>query len=310
MKPTTKKIISISILILIVALFIYYIKNHISDFSQIKLINPFWLIPLILLFLLSYYFTGLQTKHLLIPLGIKLKGFEAFAISIITGFYNIITPTHGGMVIRALYLKKKHGFSYTNFLSSLTGIYVINFLIGALLGLISLIFIYINYNIFNRVILLVFLGFLIPTLFITIFSPKFKETKYNLINKIIRVANGWHLIKNNKKVILIAIITTIGTLLTSIISTMIAYHIFGIELSFIKALFLASIGFLSIIISITPGNLGIAEAIAVFSALIIGITPAQSLSVAILGRIVQMMVMFTSGPIFSYILLKHKPKHL
>ncbi len=310
MKLRTKKLISASIIILIVILFIYYIKNHISDFEQIKLINPLWLIPLIILFLLNYYFTGLQTKHLLIPLGIKLKGFEAFAISIVTGFYNLITPAHGGMAIRAVYLKKKHGFSYTNFLSSLIGIYIINFLISSLLGLISLILIYFYYNIFNKIILFIFLGFLIPTLFITTFSPKFKETRYDLINKIIKVANGWHLIKNNKKVILVTILTTMSSLLTTVILTIIAYHIFGIEINFIKSLFLASIGFLSIVISITPGNLGIAEVIAVFSALILGITPAQSLSVAVLIRIVQIIVMVTLGPIFSYILLKHKPKSL
>jgi len=45
---------------------------------------------------------------------------------------------------------------------------------------------------------------------------------------------------------------------------------------------------------------------AVFSGLVIGITPAQSLSVAILGRIVGIITIFTLGPIYSYILLKHK----
>ncbi len=308
MKPIIKKTSSIIILILIVALFVYYIKNHISDFNNVRLINPLWFIPLIFLALISYYLIGLQTKNLLIPLGVHLKEFEAFAISIVTGFYNIITPGYGGMAVRAIYLKKKYGFPYIHFLSSFAGVLVVNFLISSLLGLISLILLDIYYGLFNWIIFFIFLAFFIPTLFITTFSPKFKETKYDLVNKIIKVMNGWNLIKNNKKVILMAIITTTGSLLISAIYTVISYHIFGIEINLIKSLFLASIGFLSIIISITPGNLGVYEAIAVFSALILGITPAQSLTVAIVWRIVQMLVMFTLGPIFSYILIKHKPK--
>jgi len=120
--------------------------------------------------------------------------------------------------------------------------------------------------------------------------------------------NGWNLIRKNKKILSASIVIILTQILISCISTIISYHIFGIDLSFSKALFLTSIGSLSILIQITPAGLGINEIIAVFSGLIIGITPAQSLSVAILGRIVGMIIIFTLGPIFSYILLKHKPK--
>lgn len=307
MKSSHKKFIQYSILTIILILFINYIYHHISEFKQIALINPFWLIPLIALFLLNYYFLGIQTKNLLLPLGVKLKNLEVYMLSIVTGFYNIITPAHGGMAVRAVYLKKKHNFSYTLFLSSLAGIYVINFFIASLFGLISLFFIYQSYNIFNWVIFLVFSGLFLPLLGLIVFSPEFKEAKNNFINRFIKVANGWNLIRKNKRVVSVCLSVTLAGLLISTFSTIISYHVFGINLSFIQALFLTCIASIGILILITPGNLGVAEAIAVFSALIIGITPAQSLSVAILGRIVQMIVIFTIGPIFSYILLKHQP---
>lgn len=302
-----KKLFSTAFLITIASAFIYYILSHISDFKQIALINPLWLVPLILLFLLNYYFLGIQTKNLLLPLGVKLKNLEVYMLSIVTGFYNLITPAHGGMAVRAVYLKKKHNFSYTLFLSSLAGIYAISFLVASLFGLISLFFIYQIYNIFNWIVFLVFIGLFLPLLGLIVFSPKFKETKNNFINRFIKVANGWNLIKKNKKVIFVCLFVTLMSLLINIISIIISYHIFGINLSLIQALFLACVASIGILILITPGNLGVSEAVAVFSALIIGITPAQSLSVAILGRIVQMIVIFTLGPIFSYILLKHQP---
>ncbi|MCK9568241.1 flippase-like domain-containing protein [Candidatus Pacearchaeota archaeon] len=307
MKPLIKTIISVVVMLVLAGLLIYYIRNHLSDFNQISLINPLWLIPLIALFLLSYFFIGLQTKVLLEPLGVKLKHLEVYMLSIVTGFYNIITPAHGGMGIRAVYLKKKHNFTYTNFLASLAGMYVLTFFIGSLFGLISLFLIYEIYRIFNWIVFFIFLGLFIPLLLIIIFSPEFKESKNKFLNKFIHVANGWNIIKKDKKVIWKCLFFTLIMLLISTTTQILSYHIFGINLHFIQGLFLATIGSITILIQLTPGNLGVSETVAVFSALILGITPATSLSVAILGRIVQMLTMFTLGPIFSVILLK-KPK--
>ena len=54
-----------------------------------------------------------------------------------------------------------------------------------------------------------------------------------------------------------------------------------------------------------PALFKILEAIVVFSALTIGITPVESLSTVLLGRAIQMFVLFILGPIFSYILIKN-----
>jgi uncharacterized protein (TIRG00374 family) len=308
MKIPYKKIISTLLLLIILAFFVHYIKNHLADFKQIALVNPLWLLPLIALFLINYYFIGLQTNVLIEPLGVRLKRIEAYMLSIITGFYNLITPAKGGMIVRAAYLKKKHGFPYVNFLASLAGMYVITFFIASLLGLLSLFLIHQTTKSFNLIILLVFLGIFFPLLFLILFSPKFPESKNKLLNKFIKVANGWNLIRQDRKVVSICILVTLMGLLIGSISTIISYHVFGITLGFIPALFLCCIGSLGLLIQLTPGNLGVGEAIAVFSAIIIGITPAQSIPVAILGRIVQMLVLLILGPIFSYLLLKHKPQ--
>ena len=85
------------------------------------------------------------------------------------------------------------------------------------------------------------------------------------------------------------------------------FRVFGIEVTFVKCIFLSAVGILALLVAITPAGLGINEALVVFSALTIGITPAESLSAVLLGRAVQMLVLFVLGPVFSYTLLKHKP---
>ena len=309
--PKLKPIISLSLLLVIAILFGYYISQHISDFKALRLVNPIFIVILGVITLLSSTFNGMITDKLVSAFGIKLKFKEWFGLSVVTTFYNIITPFRGGMAARAVYLKKKHNFPYTDFLASLAGTYTMSFLIAGFFGLISIYFLYVQMKIFNPIILAFFLAFFIPLLAVVISSPKFPETKSKLINKFIRVMNGWHLIHKNRKLVLtVAVIASIQ-LFIGAFGAIASYYIFGIHISLAQAIFISCFGTFGILISITPAGLGIQEAVSVFSALVIGITPTQAISVAILNRAVTMIIMFVLGPIFSYILLKsHKQKDI
>ena len=102
-------------------------------------------------------------------------------------------------------------------------------------------------------------------------------------------------------------ITSILALIINAFTFIIAFDIFGFEISFIEALFLGAILNFGLLISITPAGFGITESLTIFSALTIGITPVQSLSVAVIRRITRMLILFILGPIFSYLLIKRKP---
>ena len=299
-----KKIISAAILLVLVAFAAYYLKENWQDFQQIKISRPYYLIVIIGIFLVNYYFVSLVTQSLLCPLGVHLKNKESYMLSIVTGFYNLVMPFRGGMAARAVYLKKKYNFTYVNFLATLSASYVLIFLVASLLGIVSTLMIYKQSEVLSLILLLIFLTVFLGMLFIIFISPKFKERENKWLNRFIKVINGWHLIKHNKKVIAVTTIITLVQLLLSTLMLYLQFLTFGIEISFASALFLSAIGNLSIIIGITPGNLGISEAITVFSASTIGITPAESLSAALLGRAVSLVVLFVLGPIFSYVLMK------
>ena len=308
MRKAIKNTISVIVLVLLIALAVYYFINNLQGFNDLEFVNPLLIIPLFLIVIVIAVLNGIVIKYLIEPFNIKLAVKEWFGLSVITSFYNTITPFRGGMIAKAAYLKKEHNFSYTNFLASLAGSYVIMFFAASLIGLVSLVLIYLYARIFNYILLLIFLAFFVPLLIIIIFSPKFKETKSNFVNRFIRVMNGWNLIKDNKKVIFILSLISVVTFLLSTIATMFYYNVFGITIMFYSALYLVAIGTLGSLFQITPANLGIAEAIAVFSALVIGIEPTQSIPVAILSRAVSMIVIFILGPIFSYVLMKDTSK--
>lgn len=88
-----------------------------------------------------------------------------------------------------------------HFLATLSAIYVIIFLIGSFVGLLSMFLIWFYYGLFNWIIFYLFLIIFIFLLLIIVFSPKFPESKNIWLNRFAKVINGWHLIKNNKKII-------------------------------------------------------------------------------------------------------------
>ena len=304
MKPITKKISSITLLLFLMAWLVYYIKNNFHDFKQLSLVNPEYILYFIIINLILSLTNGLVIKYLLEPFKVRLAFKEWFGLSVITTFYNMILPFRGGAIVRASYLKKKHGFSYTHFFSTLFGIYIINVMIASLMGIISVILIFIKFNIFSPLMLMIFLIFFVPTFLIIIFSPNIPKKRNNLINNLIKVINGWHLIRKNNRLVAMISIIMIVQLFFGLLNTVLIYGVFDVHIGFIKSMFLVSISYLGNFISIMPGALGVSEAAQVFSALIIDITPAQSIMAVALGRVISILTLFFLGPIFSYILLK------
>jgi len=310
MTPLHKKILSVAILLILVALAIYYLKNNISDFNQLAIVSPWLIILLVILFLITYVAISSINLYLLKPLGVNLEVKESFMLSVMTGFYNLITPFRGGMAARAVYLKKKYKFPYTDFLATLAASYVLIFLVAGIVGLFSVYYIYKITAQLSLIILGVFLVSTLSMLFIIIFSPRIPETKYPWLNRFIRVINGWHLIRKNKKVVLATLFFSFLQLLIGSTMLYLQFRVFGIQIPFTSTLFITALNSIGILLAITPAGLGITEAITVFSASTLGILPAQSLSAALLGRAISLIVLFILGPIFSYILLKKKPSDI
>lgn len=90
-----------------------------------------------------------------------------------------------------------------------------------------------------------------------------------------------------------------------VLVTLFSFRAIGAHFSLLSSLLITPLRVYSGLASITPGSLGISEAVVVFSARIFNITPAQSLVATGLIRSTELFLFFTLGPIFSYLLI-HK----
>lgn len=299
-----RKIFQIIILLGLFVLFGIYFLQNFNEFRQLKIINQIYLIPIFILILLFLTTNGIVLKYFLEPFKIKLKFKEWFGLSIITTMGNYLTPFRGGAISRAAYLKKKHKFSYTYFLSSLAGIYVIVFLINSFIGILTMLILWLYLGLFNLLLTLIFSIIFLVLLAIITFSPKLKKTKYKIINKIIEVINGWHKIKSNKKVLLIITLASFINIIIMILVMFLEFKVFGIDVTLLDTLLLSIVSTLTLFVSITPGSIGIKEALVAATATIISISTTHALVISILDRFINIVIVLMLGPVFSYLLLK------
>ena len=144
-----EKVFSLLLLALFLGFFVYYLIDNFSSFRQLSFINPHFFIILILLSIFPFLTNGLIYKITLKSFNIKLKFNEWFGLSVITSFYNLVTPLQGGLAVRSLYLKKKHNFSHSNFISITSLVMIVNSIIAALIAIYALIIFYLRRGIFS-----------------------------------------------------------------------------------------------------------------------------------------------------------------
>ena len=298
---------TLSIAASLAALFLVgiYIYNHQNIIDTTKSINFFYLPLLIFFYALMVFFNGLMLKNLIEPFGIKLK--KHFALSGAISFYNLVTPFRGGAGFRALYLKKIHNLSYSDFASSFFGNYIVIFFINSMAGVLVLLGIYWKYKIFNVYFFIIFLIMAASTIWLSKANFYFKRKNF-LFKKINKIIAGWEQISLNKNLIKKLYSYTLGILFINALIIDYVFTAIGSPIDFLQSLYLSVISTLAILINITPGSFGVTEALFTISTSVTGLAPETMLLASLLQRAVQFMALLFIGVWANFFLFKNDKK--
>ena len=196
----------------------------------------------------------------------KVSFSDTLMLQYVNSLLNKILPTiGGGAAFRAYYLKKRYQFPLTQFASTITGLYVISFSTTSLIGITCLLLIFQQFHVFNWVIFLAFVGILLPTLAVVVFTPKVPESNNRLLRTAKKMIDNWTVIKKEPKLVFGYMALTVLLLLLSTGYTYIGYQALGVQTSFIPMLYLSSLGIIMAFLNFTPDAIGVKEGIYVFS---------------------------------------------
>ncbi len=310
------KYIKIFITVLVIIFFIYYFFNNKEDLVKVVNIPISYLLTIVFFNATIYFINGLFLKVVLNSFEKNISTLESFYLSVISSLGNYFLPLRGGMVIRSVYLKKKFEFSYSHFISTLSGEYIIIFSVNAFLALLALIFIQLRQEVYSVPLYIffsaLFVGMLVLT-FVRFPIEKIKKSKNNIVNKILNliknVLEGWNIIVGSKKLLLSLIFLAIASFMVSTSLFYFEFKALDININLINIILYNCLSGVSLLVSLTPASLGIREGIFSITSDILGINNEEIMQLALLDRgvsVINLVVLF--GVLFGirYLFIKYK----
>jgi uncharacterized protein (TIRG00374 family) len=292
-----RKVLPFALALAIFAILAYLFRDDLDELKKISIDSPLWLVAALSLAVTNIYLRGLFNAQILAPFDVVPTHAENFFLAVVTRLGNYITPTRGGAVARAVYLKKRYELSYTAFVSQLGATYVITMLVSSSLGAAACLVIGRQDGVFSWPVFLLFTGVGTVQLLIVLFSPKLRKTRSKLANRVVGVINSWHTIRRNRSLVWRISLIVLLQCLASATMFFCIYRSFGVRISFPHSVFIMAATFITIVIRLTPAGLGVYEIIVVFMANAIAIGAAETLTAAILVRFLNIVILATLGPI-------------
>lgn len=247
-----KKKISIVILLLVFVFFIMYIIKNPSIIESIKKASPLSMVVIFIIYAIFLFANYLLIKISVLPFIKNPNNTEIFLVSMYSTLVNFFGPLQSGPGYRAAYFKSKYGIKITQY-AKITLLYYIFFMAFS--------------------VLMLFIGsiYVIALLLCMI------------IFGIIVYKKGVFLGFNSSVVSKISLLA-IAQLFLGVILFFSELYFIGAHPNLLSSISYTGAANLSIIVSITPGAIGIREAFLVLSQSLHGISSDQIIAANILDR--------------------------
>lgn len=286
-----KKYISPILTVLVLMLFGVYLFRNPEIISQVTSVKWIYILLIMVIYLFIFFLEGI---FILVTLKIFNKEIpinESYFLSIVSRIGNYLLPMRAGAIFRATYLKKKYDFEYTKFLSTLYGYYIIFFLINSLIGVFVILYRYIDTKVLSISLLSFFSAIILVMLFlifVRVSWGKYIKAKKGFFSKVAlmidKFITGWNLIVKDKTHFLMLLLLALGNILLNILVVYIEFFSIGKVIDIIGVVLYTCVSGLSLLISVTPGSLGIREAAFLVTSQSIGISEKEIMQLAFLDR--------------------------
>lgn len=284
-----RSVVSILVGSLIVALFIlfcaHYILSHWEDFVFVSSVSFPEMGGAALCILASYFLNALQLHLFLRKFGVSLGCSELTAVTMGMILGNLVIPMRGGTGGLAVYLKRFHGLDFQEFAAIYAGTALLVALINAGLSAAALFFIALYYGLVFRTLTVVVVLLLLSCAYLGVFPPPVNWQQRGILRPIFQAAHSWHILTRDRRLL------AVSALLLCIISLLLAgafhliYAAIGTPLSLSGVLVTSSLGNVANLVPLTPGSLGIFDAVTIQIPLFFGVDPARSITATLVFRV-------------------------
>lgn len=305
MSDLHKKIISIGITCVTTGALGVYAWNNGELFAGLFEVEVRFILGLVVLWLALMTIAALRTKVFVGLFDVDLSTRESVGLEIVTSLGGYFIPLKGSQAIKAVYLKKQHGFPYASFVSVLLASYPMNFVvlvaIAAALGFLM----YFQRGVFALRMVAPLLT-LIAVGKLALRVPLSVPTGDNKLAEGIRnTVDGWKLLREDRESLHRILLLFATSSVVTGAQVFVAFRALSVGVQLLPALILGVLYTLTFMTSVTPGSSGFAEGVLAAGAGAMQIGFAEGLVTAVLVRGVNTGMALLAGPVLSYMLSRY-----
>jgi uncharacterized protein (TIRG00374 family) len=293
------------IALLIVGGFGYYLWQHRAEFTQVLRLSAADVALIALLVFMTWLFTSVQGYLLNRAAGLQVGFVENFLLTMATAFGNYL-PGRAGTLVRAHYLKSVHGLRFARYGSILSIRTVLTVIAAGITGLAGTIWLGLSNGRISLELVLIFGALVVFPGLAYFWRPRQScgnEQKPGRLTRIWRdFEDGFHELKQRPSMSLWVLFFLLLQYAALGARFVVASKIAATLLPLALATLLAPLAALMSYISITPGGLGLREAVMGYATYAAGSNFAQGIFIGTVDRgVVLLMITFVGGPCFLWL---------
>lgn len=262
----------------------YYINAHKEDFRFVWSASAPDLVLAATSILVSFFLSAYQLNLFFRHFGASVGFVELTSLTMSMWLGNLLLPMRGGTGALALYMKKAHGLEFGAFAVIYAGTGLLMALINCGLALLGLILLMVFHGYFDLYLTVVVVGLFGACLYFSVFPPPVQWRARGVFGMVFEVARSWHVLTRNRRLLFLLSFSFVLAALTLAAAFFFIYRALGTPLSVSAVLITSGLGNIANLVPITPGGLGIFDAVTIQIPQMFGLDPPRALAGALAYR--------------------------
>lgn len=281
----------------------HYVSTHREDFLFVAGISLPETMGAAFVVMLTYVVNAYQLSLFLGKFGLHLGMVELTALSAAMILGNLLIPMRGGSGGLAVYLKKVHGLDFRQFATIYAGSAILLVLINTSVAAFVLVLLALVHGFVHQALTVFIVVMFACCSYLTLFPPPMKWKRGGLLGAAFDAGRSWHLLTRDRQLLVRLSLCLLVMALCVTVSFYLIYRALGAPMSPAGVLITTSMGNIANLVPITPGSLGIFDAVVIQIPQMFGMDAARSIAGTLVFRVLSFFWALVLGvPGMLYIL--------
>lgn len=239
---------------------------------------------------------GLKFRAQCLLTGVKLDTREWLGLSSIATFHAYLSPAQTGHLFRAIYLRKRHAMSYEAYAAQTIGVNLLEVMLAGVLG--GGLCLLLGGGAFGLLPAMI-AAIVVPAL-IAMIAPASRRVGHDwapprLRNWLARAHDSIARVSRERHTLGQIALLSVWSIVLRWLGLYYAFRLCSFDVNVTESLLIECVRTVTMVVTITPGNLGLTEGVIAGTAGVLGVSVAAALAAAVVSRLLSMAIHVALG---------------